>query len=202
MPDSLNPDTVMGQKGSTVDGSPIDQDPQRSATDRRWHAVCYYSGQVPATVCKYESREVALVKPFRQPSTVNGYTFNLECRFESKRAKVLGVSFLFTLCAGDGDDSVQWPFAKQVTLSIVHTEDGEKDIAVPLRMCPEKDAACLTKPRKHVPQRGLLSEEVSWKRIEKQQLIRDNCLAVAVKIGGAWTDQVQLDGSGRCCCWP
>ncbi|KAK8766548.1 hypothetical protein V5799_006671 [Amblyomma americanum] len=185
-----------------MDGSPSEQSPRQRAIDRTRRTISCNTREGLATVCKYESREVMLVKPLRHPCTADGYTFNLECKFEAKRSKVLSVSFLFTLCAGDRDDGVQWPFAKQVTLSIVHAEDEAKDITVPLRMCPEKDAACLERPRKHVPQRGILSEEISWKQIERKQLVRDDCLAIAVKVGGAWTDCIQPQDSCRVCCWP
>ncbi|KAL1467651.1 hypothetical protein MTO96_025972, partial [Rhipicephalus appendiculatus] len=134
-----------------------------------------------AVTCTYNGKEARLVKPVEQPGTLDGYTFNLACKFESKRGKIESLRFLFTLCAGNGDDLASWPFAKQVSLRIVDNANQGKDVSVPFKMRPEEDAECFRRPIAHAPQKGILSEKVSWKQVNKRKLVRDDVLTVAVQ---------------------
>lgn len=144
-------------------------------------ATCCYLGLGSAVTCKYDGTEVVLVKPFTQPGTLGGYAFNLACKFETKRGKISSVCYLFTLCAGNEDDLVPWPFAKQVSLRIVDIENTGKDVSVPVKVRPEQDADCFKRPRAHAPQKGILSERIGWKQVNKKKLVRDDCLVVAVQ---------------------
>ncbi|KAH8029909.1 hypothetical protein HPB51_005211 [Rhipicephalus microplus] len=134
-----------------------------------------------AVTCTYNGKEARLLKPFDQPSTLDGYTFNLACKFESKKGKIESVRFLFTLCAGNEDDLASWPFAKQVSLRIVDAAQQGKDVGVTFKMRPEEDAECFRRPVAHAPQKGILSEKVSWKQVNKRKLVRDDVLTVAVQ---------------------
>lgn len=138
-----------------------------------------------ATICKFAGiasmrKADDPVLRLNQPHTLDGYTFNLACKFERSWGKLSGVTFLFALCVGDKDDVVEWPFAKRVTLNIVHAKKDGNDIRVPVKMCTEKDAECLKRPPADVTDRWIHSEKVSWKHIEKNGLVHDDCLFVAV----------------------
>lgn len=138
-----------------------------------------------ATICKFvgvASMRKADDPTLRlgQPHTLEGYSFNLACKFERSWGKLSGVFLLFALCAGDKDDIVEWPFAKRVTLSIAHAKKEGSDIRVPVNICPEKDAECLKRPQADVEPRWIQSEKVSWKQVEKNGLVHDDCLFVTV----------------------
>ncbi|KAH8031096.1 hypothetical protein HPB51_012816 [Rhipicephalus microplus] len=139
-----------------------------------------------ATICKFSG--VASMRKtddpllrLGKPHVLDGYTFNLACKFNRSWGKLTGVTLLFALCAGDKDDVLDWPFARRVTLSIAHTKREGSDIRVPLKTCPEKDGAeCLKRPRADAAPKWIHSEKVSWKQVEKNGLVHDDCLFVAV----------------------
>lgn len=172
-------------------GLPQEADPANSVADATepqpgtmdtvpQEAWCYLALGCSVT-CTYDGTEARLVKPVDQPYTLDGYTFNLECKFESKRGKIENIRFLFTLCAGNEDNLASWPFAKQVSLRIVDTASQGKDVGVPFKMRPEEDAECFRRPTAHAPQKGILSEKISWKQVNKRKLVRDDVLTVAVQ---------------------
>ncbi|KAL1417244.1 hypothetical protein MTO96_027063 [Rhipicephalus appendiculatus] len=119
------------------------------------------------------------VEPCRR---LRGYTFTLTCKFERCRGKLSSVSFLFTLCPGETDDFVEWPFARTVRLRILHPKKQVKDVPVELKICPEKHARSLKRPQPDEPQKGILSEMITWKDVEKKELVSDDCLSVACRI--------------------
>lgn len=139
-----------------------------------------------ATICKFAG--VASMRKaddpvlrLSQPHKLDGYTFTVACKFERSWGKLSGVTLLFALCAGDKDDVVEWPFAKRVTLSIAHTKKDGSDIRVPVKMCPEKDdTECLNRPHADAAPKWMHSEKVSWKQVEKNGLVHDDCLFIAV----------------------
>ncbi|KAK8772869.1 hypothetical protein V5799_012598 [Amblyomma americanum] len=123
-----------------------------------------------------------LLLPLDGACTLANYTFTLQCKFEKSWCKLSAVSFLFTLCVGDRDDFVEWPFAKQVHISILHPTKEGRDIQVPFKICPEKNAACLKRPQSGVLQKGILSEKISWKYNEKKELFSKDSLIVYVEL--------------------
>ncbi|XP_077497189.1 uncharacterized protein LOC144107848 [Amblyomma americanum] len=123
-----------------------------------------------------------LLLPLDGACTLANYTFTLQCKFEKSWCKLSAVSFLFTLCVGDRDDFVEWPFAKQVHISILHPTKEGRDIQVPFKICPEKNAVCLKRPQSGVLQKGILSEKISWKYIEKKELFSKDSLIVYVEL--------------------
>ncbi|XP_070396450.1 uncharacterized protein [Dermacentor albipictus] len=162
---------------------PQGEDEQKDRTSQR-HSWCD-SETGTATICKFvgvtsmrEADEPTL--RLGQPHTLDGYTFNLACKFDRSWGRLSGVFLLFALCAGDKDDVVEWPFAKRVTLSIAHAKKEGSDIRVPVNVCPEKDAESLKRPMADVAPKWIQSEKVSWKQVEKNGLVHDDCLYVAV----------------------
>ncbi|XP_050031808.1 uncharacterized protein [Dermacentor andersoni] len=161
-------------------------DPHASQGDASRRSSCYDSELDSWTICKFEGIE-AMRKSneqtlsLKEPCKLAGYTFTLACKFEKSRGKLSSVSFLFCLCPGDRDDFLEWPFAKKVKLSINHTTMEGRDIPVTLKICQEKNAESLKRPQPDVPPKGILSEKITWKYIEKKDLVRDDCLFVAVE---------------------
>ncbi|XP_050032125.1 uncharacterized protein [Dermacentor andersoni] len=172
--------SVLQQEADSVSSLDVTE-PQPDPVDSLPRATCCYLGLGSAVTCKYDGTEVVLVKPTKQPGTLDGYAFNLACKFETKRGKISSVCFLFTLCAGNEDDLVPWPFAKQVSLRIVDTQNRGKDVSVPVKIRPEQDADCFRRPIVHAPQKGILSERIGWKQVNRKKLVRDDCLVVAVQ---------------------
>lgn len=177
-------------KANTLSGFLRTLDPKRRSASKASLSPTgswYDSATGPKTLCKFQGVD-AMRKAedptlrLKQPYFLDGYTFDLACKFERHWGKLSGVSFLFTLVVGAQDDIVQWPFSKQVALSIVHPKREGKDLRVPIRLCAEKDAECLQRPEPgFLLHKGVYSEKVSWKEIEKNELVFDNCLFVAVE---------------------
>lgn len=164
-------------------------DPKRHSASKvslSSHGSWYDSATGSKALCKFEGVD-AMRKAedptlrLKQPYFLEGYTFDLSCQFERHWGKLSGVSFLFTLLVGAKDDFVQWPFTRQVSLTIVHPKKEGNDLRVPIRLCAEKDVESLRRPDPGCPQKGVASERVSWKEIDKNQLVFDNCLFVAVE---------------------
>lgn len=161
-------------------------DPHASQGDASRRNSLYDIEPGSSTICKFEGIEAMrksedLTLPLKQPCRLAGYTFTLSCKFEKSWGKLSSVSFLFALCPGDRDDFVEWPFAKQVRLNIVHPTKEGRDVPVTLKICQEKNAESLKRPEPDEPQKGILSEKVTWKYVEKKELVRDDCLFVAVE---------------------
>lgn len=112
--------------------------------------------------------------------TLDGYTFDLALKFETKRGKLCDVWIFFVLATGDRDDFVEWPFAKEVQFTLVHQKDDGKDLALPFKITSKTDAKCLKKPEENVPQKGIYSEKIRWKDIEKSGFVYDDSVTVKV----------------------
>ncbi|KAK8768900.1 hypothetical protein V5799_014640 [Amblyomma americanum] len=161
-------------------------DPQRSPTDTLLHRINWSSKESGmATICKFQgvdsmrkAHEPLLT--LEQPRVLQGYTFNLSCKFERSWSKIANVSLVFTLCVGDKDDVVDWPFAKQLKLKITHVKKDANDILAPIKATPDPELDCFKRPEPDVPQNAVLTEKVSWKLIEKNDLVYNDCLFVAV----------------------
>ncbi|XP_037529117.2 uncharacterized protein LOC119406443 [Rhipicephalus sanguineus] len=139
-----------------------------------------------STICRFrgieamrKSGETTLA--LEEPCRLLGYTFTLACKFERSRGKLSSVSFLFALRSGERDDFVEWPFARRVKLSMLHPKKQGKDVPVELKICQEKHAQSLRRPQPDDPQNGILSEKITWKYVEKKELVGDDCLLVAVE---------------------
>lgn len=170
--------SVLPQTGS-VDSIADPTNLRPGAVDALPQESLCYVGLGSAVTCTYNGRETRLVKSIKQPATLDGYAFDLACKLESKRGKISDIRFLFTLCAGNEDDLLSWPFSKRVSLRIV--DSANHGVDVPLEIHPEQDAECLRRPRAHAPQKGMLSKKISWKQVNKKKLVRDSFLTVAVQ---------------------
>lgn len=161
-------------------------DPHSSQNDVSRRGSLYESEAGPSTIIKFDGIDAMRksedpMLSLKDPCRLCGYTFILACKFEKSRGKLSSVSFLFTLVPGSRDDFVEWPFSKRVKLSIVHPTRIGKDFPVELKICQEKNARSLNRPQSNVPYNGILSEKVSWKFVEKKELVSDDCLLVSVE---------------------
>lgn len=136
-------------------------------------------GPTGSILCEFQG--IGATEPMlwlENPCMLDGYTFNLALKFETKRGKISNVLVFFVLSAGEKDDFVEWPFTKQVRLSLVHPNDANKTMALPFKITSKTDAKCLKKPDED--QKGIYSDKISWKGIVKSGFVFDDSLIVKV----------------------
>ncbi|KAH7974186.1 hypothetical protein HPB49_011796 [Dermacentor silvarum] len=113
-------------------------------------------------------------------ATIGGYTFGIQCKLRKDDADVVSAFFVLFLSSGEWDDYLDWPFAKELTVILAHTEDQEKDIRLPL--CFDDDCDFVKKPAPDCCNRGHQSKPVSLEEIESRGLICNNTLYVNVEL--------------------
>ncbi|KAH7975706.1 hypothetical protein HPB52_004594 [Rhipicephalus sanguineus] len=106
-----------------------------------------------STICRFrgieamrKSGETTLA--LEEPCRLLGYTFTLACKFEEEPGRV--------------------------KLSMLHPKKQGKDVPVELKICQEKHAQSLRRPQPDEPQNGILSEKITWKYVEKKELVGDD----------------------------
>lgn len=103
------------------------------------------------------------------PCTLAGYTFQVKCHAERSEAGEVRLQFVFFLESGEWDDSLEWPFAKKVSMVLSHPVDAKKDIRLPLTEAEREGSG--RKPVPGVPNNGYATVDIPWKRVLDQGFI-------------------------------
>ncbi|XP_077546230.1 uncharacterized protein LOC144158915 [Haemaphysalis longicornis] len=136
-------------------------------------------GPTGSILCTFEGIDTTHpVVWLENPCMLDGYTFKLALKFETKCGKLPNVFVFFVLSAGEKDDFVEWPFKKQVRMSLVHPNDADKKMALPFKITSKTDAKCLKKPDED--QKGIYSDKISWKNILKSGFVFHDSVTVKV----------------------
>ncbi|XP_077484852.1 uncharacterized protein LOC144094841 isoform X1 [Amblyomma americanum] len=110
-----------------------------------------------------------------------GYSTMLESKFEMNDGHIslaLGVVF----CSGGWDSFVTWPFSRQVTLTLVHPVDKQKNLSYQASVPEDVDRfECVKKPSPEGPNSAIRTRMISWNALELSGFIANDSLCVSVE---------------------
>ncbi|KAH6930441.1 hypothetical protein HPB50_013658 [Hyalomma asiaticum] len=109
-----------------------------------------------------------------------GYSLVVETKFAEKNELVyleFGVAFR----AGRWDSFVTWPFAREVTLTLVHPADERKNMSLPVSVPNDEDRfECIKKPSPDDINLAMRARPVPWKQLELSGFIANDSLCIAL----------------------
>ncbi|KAL1470256.1 hypothetical protein MTO96_024425 [Rhipicephalus appendiculatus] len=103
---------------------------------------------------------------------VGGYAVRVQCVLKRESGQDF-VNFWLTLCDGEWNHYLEWPFSKKITVIITHLSKREKDIRVTITESGLDETKKPASGRCNVP---IIPEWVNWKDIELNGFIVNNTL--------------------------
>ncbi|XP_077485270.1 uncharacterized protein LOC144095387 [Amblyomma americanum] len=110
-----------------------------------------------------------------------GYSTMLESKFEIIDGHIslaLGVVF----CSGGWDSFVTWPFSRQMTLTLVHPVDKQKNLSYQASVPQDVDRfECVKKPSPEGPNSAMRTRMITWNALELSGFIANDSLCLTVE---------------------
>ncbi|KAH7952230.1 hypothetical protein HPB52_020334 [Rhipicephalus sanguineus] len=113
---------------------------------------------------------------------LSGYSLIVESKF-AERDELLHLELGVLFCAGNWDSFVAWPFSRQVTLTLVHPADEQKNMSLHVSVPEDKERFdCIKKPSPDGVNVAMRAPPVAWKQLELSGFIANDSLCISVEM--------------------